>query len=88
MNNPLRTGFNRKHFLWKIVGDSSYDGEDIIIIEGRSKKNKKHTIKLYIGMTTYGIYRLENSRLKALYIYKRSVATAGVTTPSSPVVRV
>ena len=68
--NPFRP-HNSKHkvklkkFDWKKVGDSSYEGEDVIIVEGTLDWLK---IKLYIGIDSYKIYRIE--RGKALFIYK------------------
>lgn len=56
---------NLKKFKWKKIGDSSYEGEDVIIVEGKRDRLK---IKLYIGIDTYKVYRIE--RGKALYIYK------------------
>ncbi len=70
--NPIRTGFSIKDYNWERIGDSSYDGEDILIFEGREKKNKKNFIKLYIGLDTAGIYRVETSDLNSLYIYKKN----------------
>ena len=53
-NNPLRKGISVKSYDWKKQGVSSYDGEDVIILEGISKKSnttdKPNTIKI--------IYRL------------------------------
>ncbi|MHB0755640.1 hypothetical protein [Polaribacter sp. M15] len=70
--NPIRTGFSIKDYNWERIGDSSYDGEDILIFEGREKKNKENFIKLYIGLDTAGIYRVETSDLNSLYIYKKN----------------
>ena len=56
---------NLKKFIWKRVGDSSYEGEDVIIVEGKKDWRK---IKLFIGIDTYKVYRIE--RGKTLYIYK------------------
>jgi hypothetical protein len=80
--NPLRSNINVKDYEWKRVDDTSYDGEDILIIQGiktSQKLHKEHNwIKLYIGMDTYAIYKVEVSRyaskfsnLKAFYIYKK-----------------
>ena len=68
--NPFRPQYSKhkvklKKFKWKKVGDSSYEGEDVIIVEG---KQDRHKIKLYIGIDTYKVYRIE--RGKALFIYK------------------
>lgn len=69
--NPLRPTDrtpNLKKFKWKIVGETSYDGEEVLIFEGEGKQ-KWNKVKLYIGIDTYGIYRIE--RNKALLVYKR-----------------
>lgn len=71
-HNPLRKGIYRKDYKWKIVDDSSYDGEDLIVVEGRRKKSANSFIRLYIGMDTKGIYKLEMSGLNAVYIYKKN----------------
>ena len=80
--NPLRSNINVKDYDWKRVDDTSYDGEDIIIVQGTKTSQERHKehnwIKLYIGMDTYAIYKVEVSRydskfsnLKAFYIYKK-----------------
>jgi hypothetical protein len=38
--NPLRQGISRRSFEWNKMGDTSYDGDDIVIIEGRDKDKK------------------------------------------------
>jgi len=63
-----REGFNK--YEWKKAGDTSYDGEDVIIIEG---KRWKDTLRLYIGMDTYAVYKVENTALNSVYIYKKNV---------------
>ncbi|WP_139957336.1 carboxypeptidase-like regulatory domain-containing protein [Flavicella sediminum] len=70
--NILRQRIAEKKYTWTKVGDSSYDGEDIIIVEGQSEKDKWLRIKLYIGMDTYGIYRFESTLNDAVYIYKKA----------------
>jgi len=80
--NPLRKNINVKDYEWKRLDDTSYDGEDLYIIIGRKKSQKKfkeeNWIKFYIGMDTYSFYKVEVSRhasefsnLKAFYIYKK-----------------
>ena len=69
--NPFRPSEkkpNLKKFTWKKIGDSSYEGEDVLILEGTGKK-KWNKIKLYIGIDTYSVYRIEKQ--KALYIYQK-----------------
>lgn len=39
--NPLRKLINRRAYNWKVIDDTSYDGEDIIVVEGREKNNSK-----------------------------------------------
>ena len=75
-NNPLRKGLIVNSFKWKKIKNSSYDGEDIIIVEG-SKNGEK--LKLFIGYDSYKIYRLEMDKvpqtgksLTASYIYKKN----------------
>lgn len=68
-HNPLRNGLSVGDYTWFKVGDSYYDGEDVLIIEGRA--NKK-TIRLYIGMETYKIYKIENSMNNSLFVYKKN----------------
>ena len=63
-----RDGFNK--YKWSKVGDTSYDGEDVIIIEG---KRWKETLRLYIGMDYYAIYKVENTALNSVYIYKKNI---------------
>ncbi len=70
--NPLRKGIALNSFKWKIIDDSSYDGEDVLIIEGKEKKDSSKWIRLYIGDETKSIYKLEKSHLNAVYIYKKN----------------
>ena len=70
--NPLRKGISLNKFKWKIIDNSSYDGEEVIIIEGKGKKNPSKWIRLYIGNKTKSIYKLEKSDLNAVYIYKKN----------------
>lgn len=69
--NPLRNGIILKNFDWQIIDYSSYDGEDVIIIEGKEKENTSKWMRLYIGYKTKSIYKLEKSDLNAVYIYKK-----------------
>ena len=77
MNNPIRKGLQIRSYKWKKVGDSSYDGEDIIIVEGTI--NKSDFVRLFIGFDTYSIYKIEmykdpkiGKSLEATYIYKKN----------------
>ncbi|WP_299053691.1 carboxypeptidase-like regulatory domain-containing protein [uncultured Polaribacter sp.] len=80
--NPLRQRIYESDYNWERDGDTSYDGEDILIIRGTKKdqkaNKKENFIKLYIGMDTYSVYKIDVSRygnefsnLKAFYIYKK-----------------
>lgn len=73
MNNrhPVRTQEYRYGYEWKKTGGTTYDGEDVIILEGRSENNKNKFIRLYVGLDNYGIYKVEMSDLDAVYIYKK-----------------
>ncbi|WP_299665971.1 carboxypeptidase-like regulatory domain-containing protein [uncultured Polaribacter sp.] len=81
--NPLRQRIYESDYNWERIDDTSYDGEDVLVMQGKKKNQKTHKkhnwIKLYIGMDTYGIYKIDVSRhankfsnLKALYIYKKN----------------
>ena len=77
LNNPLRKGIYYGDYKWKKVKNSSYDGEDINIIEGL---NDTSSLKLYIGYDTFKIYKIEITRkppkkgkyLYSLYLYKKN----------------
>ncbi|MDG1328052.1 MAG: carboxypeptidase-like regulatory domain-containing protein [Flavobacteriaceae bacterium] len=70
--NPLRAGISARSYKWKIVDDTSYDGEDVIVLEGTDKNKKNKWIRLYIGADTSNIYKFEKSDLNAVYIYKKT----------------
>jgi len=70
--NPLRSGLNIKKYKWSKIGDTSYDGEDLVIVEGVEKKNSWNKIKFYIGVTSYGVYKVESTDLNAIWIYKKA----------------
>ena len=69
--NPLRGDFYANDYNWKITGDSSYDGEEIAILEGKEKEKPANWVRLYIGVASFGIYKLEKSHNNATYIYKK-----------------
>ena len=77
LNNPLRKGIYHGDYKWKKIENSSYDGEDINIIEGL---NDISSLKLYIGYDTFKIYKIEITRkppkkgkyLYSLYLYKKN----------------
>ncbi|WP_158211818.1 carboxypeptidase-like regulatory domain-containing protein [Polaribacter tangerinus] len=81
--NPLRQRIYESDYNWIREDDTSYDGEDVLVIKGVKKDQKKfkekNWIKFYIGMDTYSIYKIDVSRyaskfsnLKAFYIYKKN----------------
>jgi len=70
--NPLRGDFYANDYNWKITGDSSYDGEEIAILEGKEKEKPANWVRLYIGVASFGIYKLEKSHNNATYIYKKN----------------
>ncbi|TYA78774.1 carboxypeptidase-like regulatory domain-containing protein [Seonamhaeicola marinus] len=72
--NPIRPNDsgharNIKKFIWKKIGDSSYEGEDVVILEGQNPKKKWERIKLFIGVDSFKIYRIE--RGSSLFVYKK-----------------
>ena len=76
-NNPLRRGINVKSYNWETIGDSTYDGEDVIIVKGII--SGQETITLFIGLDSSKIYKLEMEKkpkigksLSATYIYKKN----------------
>ena len=78
-SNPLRKGIRTKSYNWKKIGNSSYDGEDVLIVEGIDKEEAK--ITLYIGYESYKIYRLEYERdpnvgryANSMWIYKKNIS--------------
>ena len=40
--NPLRKGIYRNDYKWEVIDDTSYDGEDVIVVEGKEKENPKN----------------------------------------------
>jgi hypothetical protein len=78
-NNPLRKGLNLNSYKWETIGDSSYDDEGVMIVQGVI--SGEETITLYIGLDSSKIYKLEMEKkpkigksLKATYIYKNNKA--------------
>jgi len=70
--NPIRKGIRTNNYNWTKTGNSSYDGEDIVIIEGKGKKNNWEWIKLYIGIDTFSVYKIESSNLNSVWVYKKN----------------
>lgn len=78
-NNPLRKGIKVNSYQWETIGDSTYDDEDVIIVQGVI--SGEETITLYIGLDNYKIYKLEMQKkpkigksLSATYVYKNNKA--------------
>lgn len=78
IRNPIRQYLPMKKITWKKVGDTSYDTEDVVVIEGRPPKGAHkfmangQPFKIYIGVDTYSIYRIENKANNSLYVYKKN----------------
>lgn len=70
-HNPLRNNLSLKEFEWEKAGNSSYDGEEVVIIEGRN--GEKNFRRFYIGFDTYKIYKIESSVSSAVFVYKKNV---------------
>ena len=78
-NNPLRKGIKVNSYQWETIGDSTYDDEDVIIVQGVIIGQE--TITLYIGLDSSKIYKLEMQKkpkigksLSATYVYKNNKA--------------
>ncbi|MCF8272197.1 MAG: carboxypeptidase-like regulatory domain-containing protein [Flavobacteriaceae bacterium] len=75
--HPIRQGLYKGDYVWKKTGDSSYDGEDIVVIEGEKKDQSSgghKFVKFYIGIDTYSIYKIESSLKNSVFIYKKNNA--------------
>jgi hypothetical protein len=69
--NPLRPTEKQpylKKYKWKKTGDTSYDNEDVVIIEG-TNGYKHDDITFYIGLDSYSIYKIVRPR--TLFLYKK-----------------
>ena len=60
---------NLKKFNWKKTGDSSYEGEDVVIVRGENPDLEWEKIVMYIGVDSYKVYRIERGR--TLFVYKK-----------------
>ncbi|WP_010136417.1 carboxypeptidase-like regulatory domain-containing protein [Ochrovirga pacifica] len=60
---------NLRKFAWKKTGSSSYEGEDVVILEGKNPDIDWEKIILYVGIDKYQIFRIERGR--SLFIYKK-----------------
>jgi hypothetical protein len=73
--DPLRRGIVIKNYKWTKIGDTSYDGEDIVIVQGVNQVEKKKNYLdpvLYIGIDTYKVYKTRNRASNVVYIYKKN----------------
>ncbi|MEW4923217.1 hypothetical protein [Algibacter sp. 2305UL17-15] len=69
--DPLREGVNFDDYDWRFKGNSSYDGEDIVIVEGWQKDSNSKYIRYYIGTKTFGVYKIEKAHLNSVFIYRK-----------------
>ena len=72
IKNPLREGIYKNDYTWAKIGSSSYDGEDIVIMEGKGKRGVRGWLRLYIGIDTFAVYKVESSNLNSLWVYKKN----------------
>ncbi|EPR70448.1 hypothetical protein ADIWIN_3548 [Winogradskyella psychrotolerans RS-3] len=73
--DPLRRGINIKDYDWFKIGDTSYDGEGIVIIRGKINTRKRQPYLdpiLYIGVDSYKVYKTTNASDTVVYIYKKN----------------
>ncbi len=74
--NPLRDFYaSLKKMDWKKTGDTTYDGEDVVILEGTKEKVKnvgKLVTTVYIGFDTNNVYKIECSAGNAVYQYAKN----------------
>jgi len=73
--DPLRRGISISNYKWTKIGDTSYDGEDIVIIQGVNHVEKRKNYLdpvLYIGVDTYKVYKTRNKASNVVYIYKKN----------------
>lgn len=75
--NPLKDYYTPLNKMdWKKIGDTTYDGEDVLIFEGKKENvdevGKIITTVLYIGFDTNNIYKVESSVGKCVYQYVKN----------------
>lgn len=73
--DPLRRGISINNYKWSKIGETSYDGEDIIIIQGINQVEKRKNYLdpvFYIGLDTYKVYKTRNKASNVVYIYKKN----------------
>tara|TARA_R110001592_G_scaffold104818_2_gene294893 strand:+ start:2224 stop:3423 length:1200 start_codon:yes stop_codon:yes gene_type:complete len=73
--DPLRRNISINDYKWTKIGDTSYDGEGIIIVQGVNQVEKRKNYLdpvLYIGLDTYKVYKTRNKAANVIYIYKKN----------------
>ncbi|RCW92119.1 carboxypeptidase-like regulatory domain-containing protein [Winogradskyella arenosi] len=73
--DPLRRGININDYDWSKIGDTSYDGEAIVIIRGKINNRKRQPYLdpiLFIGIDSYKVYKTTNASNTVVYIYKKN----------------
>jgi len=74
--HPLKDPYTPiKKMDWKKIGDTSYDGEDVLILEGtkdNTEKAGKVTTVVYLGFDTNNIYKIESSAGQCVYQYVKN----------------
>jgi hypothetical protein len=73
--DPLRRGISINNYKWTKIGDTSYDGEDIVIIQGINHVEKRKNYLdpvLYIGVNSYKVYKTRNKASNVVYIYQKN----------------
>ncbi len=75
--HPLKDFYTPlKKMDWKKIGDTTYDGEDVLIMEGTEDNvdgvDGIVTTVVYIGFETNNIYKIESSVGKCVYQYVKN----------------
>lgn len=75
--NPLNDYYTPlRRMDWKKIGNTTYDGEDVLILEGTKenveKVGKRLTTVLYVGFETNNIYKVESSAGRCVYQYVKN----------------
>jgi len=73
--NPFRPSIKQRDvrdYKWEVIGDTSYEDEDVIIIKGfnTTTGSKWDNLELYVGYDTYKVYKIKFRN--ALYLYKKN----------------
>ena len=75
--NPMKDHYTpMKKMKWNKIGASTYDGEDVVILEG-TKENVDGvdgtvTTTIYVGYDTNNVYRIESSVGECVYQYAKN----------------